>query len=188
MDWKWAVTTLAGNWAVILGSLPLFLILIGLLVWVTIRITQAFGARELRVQKGLRELAEKQEAIAKASTQALEKKLAEITPKPEKPAPPPDVVAVVSGQPVLRQAFEELNSTKGLHLSFDPRKDGRLQFYVSVDEQELERMAAARYFMDRGLVGFYKPDAMGTGVSITASTTAAEAYQVVSKLPKPDNK
>lgn len=49
-------------------------------------------------------------------------------------------------------------------------------------------MAAAKYFLDRGLVAGVKPDATGAGVTITASSAAAGIYHAVSDLPhKPPN-
>jgi len=182
MGWEKAVTVLAENWAVIWNSLPLILILVGLVAWVAFRLGQAYNDRELRNERGLRALAEKGEAIAKDSVKALEKKLAEVTPRPEKSAPPADVVAVVTGEPVIRQAFEELVSTRGLHLPADPRPDRFVQFgNFLVNKQEIERMAAARYFVDRGLIALYTPDATGTGVTVTASTTAVSTYATLPK-------
>jgi len=190
MDWKSLVGFLAENWVVIWTSLPTFLVILGLAVWltylVTHKVTKALYAQGVKNAQGLQALAEKERDIVKTAREELEKKLAEKTPPPSKQTAPPDVIGVVTSQAAIKEAFTELNSPKGLHLPVDPRAEryGDVRIYL-VDQRELERMAAARYFLDRGLVNFVKPDAMGTGVTVTASSTAAAAFAVVSKLPKP---
>lgn len=167
------------------SSAPLFFLLIGLVIWVTVRATQAFNNKELTIQKGLRELAEKQEGIAKATVQELEKKLSDVTPKSDKPVPPPDLVAIVMARPAIRQAFDELTSTQGFHLPVDPREKNVQVGPYLLNQQEIERMAAGRYFVDRGLVGVVRPDQTGTGVTVIGSSAAVAAYVEISKIPKP---
>ena len=190
-EWKAFFGMLGENWAVIMGSLPLFLTILATGMFVTYlithRLTKAFYAQEVKTAKEvttaaekLRDLAKEREDIAKTALSELEKKFAERNP-PQRDAPPPDVLPVIKAKPAVREAFEQLNSTQGLHLPFDPRETGEPQLYVSITTRQLQDMAAAGYFADRGLIGVYKPDTMGTGVTITASSSAAEAFTIVNK-------
>jgi hypothetical protein len=185
MDWGLFVKTLAENWAVIQESSPLIFILAGLIAWAAFRFGQADNAKELRVERALRALAEKGEKIVKDAAAELKKKRAT---QSQESATPLDVYSMVA-RPELRPAFEELTSTKGLHLSVDPReKTPNVGLYVNLTESEIERMAAARYFLDRGLVGVVKPDLAGNGVTVTASVTATGVYETLPKLPDGEKK
>jgi hypothetical protein len=164
---------LADNWTVLWSTMPLLLFIVIAVVGLTWWAAKAFYAQAVSNAKGLQEVAERELAMANRTIKEFEGS----QPKDDPTRPRVELIPVIESSAGAQEAFLELN-TKGLHFTFDPRKN---KFRAFAEAKELERAAVAKWLNARGLIETWTPDKDGEGVTATPSLTAVSTYAAVTK-------